>query len=86
LTICLVTNAGFANEIWEGNLRNLLKYAILTFVLAVGASAVANATPCSTVNPNCKPTPAPEIDPSLAVVGISLLAGTLAVMRARVRK
>jgi hypothetical protein len=68
-------------------MKNLLKFAVFTFVLAFGASA-ANAAlvPCSTVNPTCKPTPAPEVDPSLAIVGVSLLVGTLTVLRVRRRK
>jgi hypothetical protein len=70
------------------NVKNLAKYTFLTLVLAFGFSAAAHATPtpCASWNPNCKPTPAPEVDPSMAVAGISLLAGTLAVVRARVRK
>jgi len=69
-------------------MRKLLKYAIPTLVLAFGVSTIANATPtpspCATAVP-CKKS-APEVDPSLAVAGISLLAGTLAVVRARSRK
>jgi LPXTG-motif cell wall-anchored protein len=42
--------------------------------------------PCASVNPNCKPSAAPELDISLAAAGISLLGGTLAVVRARRRK
>jgi len=69
-------------------MKDLLKYALVTSVLALGATAVASATPspCATVNPNCRPTfSAPEIEPGLAIVGLSLLAGTIAVMRARRR-
>jgi len=70
-------------------MKNLIKYAFLTLVFVFGVSAAANASPtpepCSTINPTCKKA-APEVDPSLAVAGISLLAGTLAVVRARARK
>lgn len=67
-------------------MRNLIKYALLTVVVAFGASIAANAVPCASVNPNCKPSAAPELDISLAAAGISLLGGTLAVVRARRRK
>jgi len=69
-------------------MRSFLKVAILTLVLAFGASVAAHAVPCASVEPNCKPIPkpAPEVDPSLAVAGISFLAGTLTVLRARRRK
>lgn len=67
-------------------MRDFLKYAIPTMVLALGMSVAASATPCSTTTPNCKPTAAPEVDPSLAIVGISFLAGTLMVLRVRRRK
>lgn len=71
-------------------MRNFLKYAIPTIVLGLGISAAASAAtstaPCAAVNPNCKPATAPEIDPSLAIAGISFLAGTLMVVRVRHRK
>jgi hypothetical protein len=66
-------------------MKNFVKFALLTLVLAFGASTAANAAPCATTNFNCKPS-APEVDPSLAAAGISLLAGTLTVVRARSRK
>jgi hypothetical protein len=59
------------------------KYLILAFILVIGLSPLAHAVPCSSVNPNCKPASAPEVDPGLVVVGASLLAGSLAVLRAR---
>jgi hypothetical protein len=69
-------------------MSNILKFALLTLLLAVGGNAAAHAAvPCASTNPNCKPTKtAPEVDPSLAVVGVSLLAGTLTVLHARKRK
>jgi hypothetical protein len=67
-------------------MKSLLRYTVLTFALAVGASTLAHATPCATTDRNCKPAAAPEVDPSLAAVGVSLLAGGLAVLRARGRK
>jgi hypothetical protein len=68
-------------------MSNILKFVLLTLVLAIGGNTAAHAAvPCATTNPNCKPKPAPEVDPSLAAVGVSLLAGTLTVLRARKRK
>jgi hypothetical protein len=66
---------------------NLGKYVLLTTVILFGAIAKANATPepsyCSAALP-CRT--APEVDPSMAVVGISLLAGSIAILRVRSRK
>ena len=67
-------------------MRNLIKLALLTVVVAFGASVAANATPCPSTRPNCNTSPAPEVDPSLAGAGIALLGGTLVVLRARRRK
>jgi hypothetical protein len=69
----------------ERKMKNFVKYTLLTLVLTFGVSTAAHAAPCSTVDFNCKPS-APEVDPSLAVAGFSLLAGTLTVLRARSRK
>ena len=72
------------------NMSNILKFALLTLVLTVGGNTAANANPtsapCASTNPGCKPKTAPEVDPTLATVGVSLLAGTLTVLRARKRK
>ena len=75
-------------------MRNLLKHTLLIFALALCASSAAFATssptpapvPCSTADLKCKPAAAPEIEPGLAVVGVAVLAGGLAVLRARRRK
>jgi LPXTG-motif cell wall-anchored protein len=71
-------------------MNSILKFALLILVLAVGVNTAAHATPaaspCASTNPSCKPKTAPEVDPSLAAVGVSLLAGTLTVLRARKRK
>jgi LPXTG-motif cell wall-anchored protein len=70
-------------------MRNILKYTILASVLALCASSAAFASPdpCSSTRPDCRSTPeAPEVDPALAVAGITALAGGLAVLRARRRK
>jgi LPXTG-motif cell wall-anchored protein len=64
------------------NMSNILKFALLTLVLVVGGNTAAHANPAATSRPKT----APEVDPSLAVVGVSLLAGTLTVLRARKRK
>jgi hypothetical protein len=69
-------------------MKNHLKFAILTLVLALGASTVAFAGPPPPPphGPTPPRKPAPEVDPSLAIAGISLLAGTLVVVRSRFRK
>jgi hypothetical protein len=66
-------------------MRSLIKFALLTVVVAFGASIAATAeAPCPSWNRDCHK--APEMDLGLAVAGISLLGGTLAVVRARRRK
>ena len=68
-------------------MRNLIKYAFLiTAVIAGGASIAAYAGECGSERAACTPAPAPEVDASLAIAGISLLAGTLVVVRSRFRK
>jgi LPXTG-motif cell wall-anchored protein len=78
-------------------MRDFLKYAIPTMVLALGISAAASAQPPTPGGhpppppgghppPPPAPATAPEVDPSLAIVGISFLAGTLTVLRVRRRK
>jgi hypothetical protein len=75
-------------------MKKLLNYALLTLILAFGASIAAKADPkgglppCKPDGPSActQPKSAPEVDPGLAVAGISLLAGSLTVMRARSRK
>ena len=62
-------------------MKNLLKCTLLGMTLTFAASTAANAD----VTPPIRQT-APEIDPSMAVVGISFVAGTLTVIRARKRK
>ena len=60
--------------------KNLLKYAFVVLGFAFCTCTVAKAL----VFGGHKSTP--EVDPSLAIGGLTLLAGTLAVMRARRRK
>jgi hypothetical protein len=68
-------------------MKNILKYALLTSILAFSGSIVANAVPTYTHRePSARMNVAPEVDPALAIIGISLLAGTLTVMRARRNK
>jgi hypothetical protein len=79
------------------HLRRHLKFSVLTLVVALGpgTAALAKADPPpgqgpvplqKTQLPPLKSEPAPEVDPSLAIAGISLLAGTLVVVRSRFRK
>jgi len=56
--------------------KNLLKYALAVLGLALCSCTVAHALVFF-------PHPKPEVDPSLAVGGLTLLAGTLAVLRTR---
>jgi len=69
-------------------MRIPLKYLVLALFVVLGSSVAANAKPDKRRDP---PTPrddrtAPEVDPSLAVAGFSLLAGTLAVLGTRSRR
>jgi len=58
--------------------KNLLKYIFLAPSFALGAGATAHALACSLQ--------APEVDPSLTIGGLTLLAGTIAVLRVRRKK
>lgn len=74
-------------------MRNVTKHGFVLLMFVIGASMAAHADPCVTADvasaatpSDCNKNTAPEVDPSLAVAGISLLAGTLAVVRTRNRK
>ena len=56
--------------------KNLLKYTLLVLGLALATCASAHGMVFFKGG-------APEVDPSLAVSGLTLLAGTLAVLRVR---
>jgi len=56
---------------------NLPKYAFLLFALVLCTSTAANAMVLI---------PAPEVDPGCAVGSLTLLVGTLAVLRAKYKK
>jgi len=60
-------------------MKNVVKYSflVLGMVLLMGARAST---------PDCGGGTAPEVDPSLAVGGITLLAGALAVLRSRLHR
>jgi hypothetical protein len=68
-------------------LKKLLKYSLLGLTLTAAASSAAFADPWKHHDPP-KPEPrnAPEVDPSLAISGLSLLGGTLVVLRTQRRK
>jgi hypothetical protein len=71
-------------------MKRYARFALMSLILVFGVSTVAKAD-CPWWDPWCspppkKPAPAPEIDPSLAVSGLALLAGSLTVLRARKRK
>ena len=57
--------------------KNLLKYSLVMLGLALGT--------CSAAYGFGRPS-APEVDPSLAIGGLTLLAGTIAVLRIRRKK
>lgn len=72
-------------------MKMLLRYSFLALGLALGASTAAHADPSwwqpsPGPTPNPSPSEAPEVDPSLAISGFSLVAGALVVMRSRARK
>lgn len=60
-------------------MKNLLKNALVVLGLALCTCTAAHALAFTLA-------PAPEVDPSLAIGGFTLLAGTLAVLRVRRKK
>ena len=59
--------------------KNLLKYSIVMLGLALGTCSAAFGLAF-------KQGHVPEIDPSLAIGGLTMLAGTIAVLRIRHKK
>jgi hypothetical protein len=57
--------------------KNLLKYSLVVLGLALSTSVASHGLAFNKI---------PEVDPSLAVSGLALLAGTLAVLRVRRKK
>lgn len=70
-------------------MKKILKYSFLGLALAVGANTAAYADRWHHDRDHdrdrAEPRTAAEVDPSLAITGFSLVAGTLTVMRARRR-
>jgi len=75
-------------------MKSAFKYALFTTVLALAVSSQARANDRDhrdggdkdrSHDGNC-PNTAPEVDPSLAIGGLTLLGGTLTVLRSRRRK
>jgi hypothetical protein len=71
-------------------MQTILKYSFLVLVLTLAAVPLAYAhgrgfggSPKPTPTPVVPTHTAPELDPSLAIGGLTLLAGSLAVVRAR---
>jgi len=64
---------GLCQQLMEvlGNMKNLLRYAMLTLVVALVGSSAAYASVV------------PEVDPGMAISGFALLAGAVAVLRVR---
>jgi hypothetical protein len=73
-------------------LKNTLKYSMLALLVVFGTSTLAfardNRQPPPPPPPptHCDPPSAPEVDPSLAISGLTLLAGTLTLARVARRK
>lgn len=69
-------------------MNKALEYSLLGLALAIGATAAAYAEPRhhDFDPPRPKRRTAPEVDPNLAIGGLSLIGGTLAVLLARRRK
>ncbi|MBB6146667.1 hypothetical protein HNQ77_004646 [Silvibacterium bohemicum] len=70
-------------------MKKLFRYSTLAVGLALGTGVMAHAYDRPWPHdpgPGHEAPSAPEVDPSLAFSGITLLAGTLTVMRARKRK
>ena len=70
----------------DKTLKTFLKYSLLALALSLTASTSARAggfDPFPKPEPKPIPKTAPEVDPSLAISGLALLAGTLSVARAR---
>ena len=59
--------------------KNLLKYSLVVLGIALGTCTAAHGLAFSKLHQ-------PEIDPSLAVSAVTLLAGSLAVLRIRRNK
>jgi hypothetical protein len=79
-----VSSVGKSKE--RANVKKVLKYSLFGLALAVGASASAHADPWWNHDhdpPKPQPRTAPEVDPNLAIGGLSLLGGTIAVLRVR---
>lgn len=69
----------------RANVKRVLKCSFLGLALAVGTSA-AHADPWWHHHhdpPKPEPRKAPEVDPNMAIGGLSLLGGTIAVLRAQ---
>ena len=59
--------------------KNLLKYSFVVLGLALGTCSAAFGLAFG-------PGHAPEVDPSLAIGGLTMLVGTIAVLRIRRKK
>jgi hypothetical protein len=69
-------------------MKTILKYSLLALVLSLVVAPSAHAKPKPEPSPdrgheNSGPQTAPEVDPALATTGLALLAGSLALVRAR---
>jgi hypothetical protein len=75
----------------EAKMKKVLKCSFLGLALAVAATAAGHAQNGGggTSGPGggpIAPHQAPEVDPALAIGGLSLVGGTLAILRAKRRK
>jgi hypothetical protein len=70
-------------------MKNVIKYSLPVLALALLVSSRAKATPTPIPSPIGPATPkhgtAPEVDPAVALTGLTLLGGAITVLRSRRR-
>jgi hypothetical protein len=67
----------------ESEMKTTLKFSLLALVLACGATKYASATPNQDRCKDNNPPSAPEVDPGVAMSGLTLLGGMLTVLRSK---
>ncbi len=67
-------------------MKNLLKYSVLAVMFVLGTSTLAHAHEDRDNGGKCNDNQAPEVDAGFAMSGLTLLGGTLTVLRARRKK
>ncbi len=69
-------------------MKKMLNYSVLAMVLFLGVSTLAHAKNDhkDDRDGNCNDNQAPEVDAGFAISGLTMLGGTLTVLRARRKK